>query len=117
MQKIKSLMARQGLKSPQESVVDMSPVESFRTPSKEELRELREQPTDPQAEQEIIDSIEEVYFSSDSFDMKLPPDLNLLELEEYRDKLKRQQAATLRWQRSSPGVTAGALSPNADPGS
>ncbi|RXN26505.1 HEPACAM family member 2-like protein [Labeo rohita] len=89
----------QGLKSPQESVVDMSPVESFRTPSKEELRELREQPTDPQAEQEIIDSIEEVYFSSDSFDMvqyeleKLPPDLNLLELEEYRDKLKRQQAA------------------------
>uniref|UniRef100_A0A671T0D1 Syndetin-like n=1 Tax=Sinocyclocheilus anshuiensis TaxID=1608454 RepID=A0A671T0D1_9TELE len=65
----------------------------------EELRELREQPTDPQAEQEIIDSIEEVYFSSDSFDTvqyeleKLPPDLNLLELEEYRDKLKRQQAA------------------------
>ncbi|KTF98984.1 hypothetical protein cypCar_00009774, partial [Cyprinus carpio] len=89
----------EGLKSPQESVVDTSPVESFRTPSKEELRELREQPTDPQAQQEIIDSIEEVYFSSDSFDMvqyeleKLPPDLNLLELEEYRDKLKRQQAA------------------------
>lgn len=24
---------------------------------------------------------------------KLPPDLNLLELEEYRDKLKKQQAA------------------------
>ncbi|XP_048057520.1 syndetin isoform X1 [Megalobrama amblycephala] len=99
MQKIKSLMSRQGLKSPQESVVDMSPVESFRSPSQEELRELREQPTDPLAEQEIIDSIEEVYFSSDSFDMvqyeleKLPPDLNLLELEEYRDKLKRQQAA------------------------
>ncbi|ROL48660.1 HEPACAM family member 2 [Anabarilius grahami] len=121
-----------GLKSPQESVVDMSPVESFRSPSQEELRELREQPTDPLAEQEIIDSIEEVYFSSDSFDMvqyeleitavnlhadflqpfssedapvevltsvddldvsKLPPDLNLLELEEYRDKLKREQAA------------------------
>uniref|UniRef100_A0A673FIQ6 Syndetin-like n=1 Tax=Sinocyclocheilus rhinocerous TaxID=307959 RepID=A0A673FIQ6_9TELE len=67
----------------------------------EELRELREQPTDPQAEQEIIDSIEEVYFSSDSFDTvqyeleKLPSDLNLLELEEYRDKLKRQQAAEL----------------------
>ncbi|KAI4890266.1 hypothetical protein NFI96_014040, partial [Prochilodus magdalenae] len=65
----------------------------------EELRELREQPIDPQAEQEIIDSIEEVYFSSDSFDMvqyeleQLPPDLNLQELEEYRDKLKRQQAA------------------------
>ena len=35
----------------------------------EELREMREQPVDPQAEQEIIDSIEEVYFSSDSFDM------------------------------------------------
>uniref|UniRef100_A0A8C1SPL1 VPS50 EARP/GARPII complex subunit n=1 Tax=Cyprinus carpio TaxID=7962 RepID=A0A8C1SPL1_CYPCA len=70
-------------------------------PQEEELRELREQPTDPQAQQEIIDSIEEVYFSSDSFDMvqyeleKLPPDLNLLELEEYRDKLKRQQAAEL----------------------
>ncbi|KAG1946996.1 syndetin [Pimephales promelas] len=99
MQKIKSLMSRQGLKSPQESVVDMSPVQSFRSPSKEELRELREQPTDPLAEQELIDNIEEVYFSSDSFDMvqyeleKLPPDLNLLELEEYRDKLKRQQAA------------------------
>ncbi|XP_051520500.1 syndetin-like isoform X1 [Myxocyprinus asiaticus] len=99
MQKIKSLIARQGLKSPQESVVDMSPLENFRTPSKEELRELREQPTDPQAEQETIESIEEVYFSSDSFDMvqyeleKLPPDLNLQELEEYRDKLKRQQAA------------------------
>lgn len=30
---------------------------------------MREQPIDPQAEQEIIDSIEEVYFSSDSFDM------------------------------------------------
>uniref|UniRef100_A0AAQ5XUY6 VPS50 EARP/GARPII complex subunit n=1 Tax=Amphiprion ocellaris TaxID=80972 RepID=A0AAQ5XUY6_AMPOC len=65
----------------------------------EELREMREQPIDPQAEQEIIDSIEEVYFSNDSFDMvqheleKLPPELNLQELEEYRDKLKRQQAA------------------------
>uniref|UniRef100_A0A8C2ZJV6 VPS50 subunit of EARP/GARPII complex n=2 Tax=Cyclopterus lumpus TaxID=8103 RepID=A0A8C2ZJV6_CYCLU len=65
----------------------------------EELRELREQPIDPQAEQEIIDSIEEVYYSNDSFDMvqheleKLPPELNLQELEEHRDKLKRQQAA------------------------
>uniref|UniRef100_A0A3Q3GLD3 VPS50 EARP/GARPII complex subunit n=1 Tax=Labrus bergylta TaxID=56723 RepID=A0A3Q3GLD3_9LABR len=65
----------------------------------EELRELREQPIDPQAEQELIDSIEEVYFSNDSFDMvqheleKLPPELNLQELEEYRDKLKKQQAA------------------------
>uniref|UniRef100_A0AAX7UWV0 VPS50 EARP/GARPII complex subunit n=1 Tax=Astatotilapia calliptera TaxID=8154 RepID=A0AAX7UWV0_ASTCA len=99
MQKIKSLMARQGLKSPQESMADLSPVENLRIPSKEELRELREQPIDPQAEQEIIDSIEEVYFSNDSFDMvqheleKLPPELNLQELEEYRDKLKRQQAA------------------------
>ncbi|TMS18357.1 Syndetin, partial [Larimichthys crocea] len=69
MQKIKSLMARQGLKSPQESMADLSPVENLRIPSKEELRELREQPIDPQAEQEIIDSIEEVYFSNDSFDM------------------------------------------------
>uniref|UniRef100_A0AAQ4R9P1 VPS50 EARP/GARPII complex subunit n=1 Tax=Gasterosteus aculeatus aculeatus TaxID=481459 RepID=A0AAQ4R9P1_GASAC len=99
MQKIKSLMSRQGLKSPQESMADLSPVESLRIPSKEELRELREQPIDPQAEQEIIESIEEVYFSTDSFDMvqheleKLPPELNLQELEEYRDKLKRQQAA------------------------
>ncbi|TWW65723.1 Syndetin [Takifugu flavidus] len=99
MQKIKSLMTRQGLKSPQESMADLSPVENFRIPSKEELRELREQPIDPQAEQEIIDSIEEVYFSNDAFDMvqheleKLPPELNLQELEEYRDKLKRQQAA------------------------
>uniref|UniRef100_A0A667Z4X4 VPS50 subunit of EARP/GARPII complex n=1 Tax=Myripristis murdjan TaxID=586833 RepID=A0A667Z4X4_9TELE len=72
---------------------------SFLMPHFEELRELREQPIDPQAEQEIIDSIEEVYFSNDSFDMvqheleKLPPELNLQELEEYRDKLKRQQAA------------------------
>ncbi|KAF7656565.1 hypothetical protein LDENG_00039440 [Lucifuga dentata] len=99
MQKIKSLMARQGLKSPQESMADLSPVENLRIPSKEELRELREQPIDPQAEQEIIDSIEEVYFSTDSFDMvqheleKLPPELSLQELEDYRDKLKRQQAA------------------------
>lgn len=36
---------------------------------KEELRELREEPIDPQAQQEIINSIEEVYFSSDSFDI------------------------------------------------
>ncbi|KAM3858260.1 syndetin isoform 3-T3 [Diretmus argenteus] len=99
MQKIKSLMARQGLKSPQESMADLSPVENLRIPSKEELRELREQPIDPQAEQEIIESIEEVYFSNDSFDMvqheleKLPPELNLQELEEYRDKMKRQQGA------------------------
>ncbi|KAG7501373.1 hypothetical protein JOB18_047835 [Solea senegalensis] len=99
MQKIKSLMARQGLKSPQESMADLSPVENLRIPSKEELRELREQSIDPQAEQEIINSIEEVYFSNDSFDMvqheleKLPLELNLLELEEHRDKLKRQQAA------------------------
>ncbi|KAM6959485.1 syndetin isoform 1-T1 [Aplochiton taeniatus] len=99
MQKIKSLMARQGLKSPQESMADLSPVENLRIPSKEELREMREQPINPQAEQEIIDSIEEVYYSSDSFDMvqyeleKLPPELKLQELEEYRDKLKRQQAA------------------------
>uniref|UniRef100_A0A7M4F645 VPS50 subunit of EARP/GARPII complex n=1 Tax=Crocodylus porosus TaxID=8502 RepID=A0A7M4F645_CROPO len=66
---------------------------------KEEFRELREQPTDPQAQQEIINSIEEVYFSNDSFDIvkyeleKLPPVLSLQELEEYRDKLKQQQAA------------------------
>ncbi|KAK7898780.1 hypothetical protein WMY93_019633 [Mugilogobius chulae] len=69
MQKIKSLMARQGLKSPQENMADLSPVESLRIPSQEEMRELREQPLDPAAEQDIIDSIEEVYFSSDSFDM------------------------------------------------
>uniref|UniRef100_A0A8C0KGY2 VPS50 subunit of EARP/GARPII complex n=1 Tax=Canis lupus dingo TaxID=286419 RepID=A0A8C0KGY2_CANLU len=66
---------------------------------KEEFRELREQPSDPQAEQELINSIEQVYFSTDSFDIvkyeleKLPPVLNLQELEEYRDKLKQQQAA------------------------
>lgn len=36
---------------------------------KEELRELREEPTDPQVQQEIISSIEEVYFSNDSFDI------------------------------------------------
>lgn len=35
----------------------------------EELRELHEEPTDPQAQQEIINSIEEVYFSNDSFDI------------------------------------------------
>lgn len=99
MQKIKSLMARQGLKSPQENMPDLSPVESLRIPSQEEMRELREQPLDPAAEQEVIDSIEEVYFSTDSFDMvqyeleKLPPELNLQELEQYRDKLKKQQAA------------------------
>ncbi|CAL8294189.1 unnamed protein product [Merluccius merluccius] len=99
MQKIKSLMARQGLKSPQESMADLSPVENLRIPSKEELRELREQPVDPRAEQEMIESIEEVYYSCDSFDMvkheleKLPPELNLQELEDHRDTLKRQQAA------------------------
>ncbi|XP_042187982.1 syndetin isoform X2 [Callorhinchus milii] len=76
MQKIKSLMGRQ-----------------------EELRELREHPSDPQAEQEIINSIEEIYFSNDSFDVvqyeleKLPLTLNLQDLEEHRDKLKQQQAA------------------------
>lgn len=36
---------------------------------KEEFRELREQPSDPQAEQELINSIEQVYFSTDSFDI------------------------------------------------
>uniref|UniRef100_A0A3B3R6J5 VPS50 subunit of EARP/GARPII complex n=1 Tax=Paramormyrops kingsleyae TaxID=1676925 RepID=A0A3B3R6J5_9TELE len=68
-------------------------------PPQEELREMREQPADPQEEQDIINSIEEIYFSGDSFDMvqheleKLPPELDLQELEEYRDKLKKQQAA------------------------
>ncbi|XP_036594519.1 syndetin isoform X4 [Trichosurus vulpecula] len=99
MQKIKSLMARQGLKSPQDSLSDLSPIENLRLPSKEESRELREQPIDPQAQQEIINSIEDVYFSTDSFDIvkyemeKLPPVLSLQELEAYRDKLKQQQAA------------------------
>uniref|UniRef100_A0A3Q2ZCI7 VPS50 EARP/GARPII complex subunit n=1 Tax=Kryptolebias marmoratus TaxID=37003 RepID=A0A3Q2ZCI7_KRYMA len=85
---IKALRRGCGLKTP-----------SSKRPTAEELRELRQQPIDPQAEQEIINSIEEVYFSSDSFDMvrheleKLPPELNLQELEEHRDKLKRQQAA------------------------
>ncbi|GCB74480.1 hypothetical protein scyTo_0003570 [Scyliorhinus torazame] len=95
-------MSRQGLKSPQESAPEIkSPVESFRVPSKEELRELREIPSDPQAEQEIINSIEEIYFRNDSFDAvnyeleKLPTVLNLQDLEEYRDKLKQQQAADL----------------------
>uniref|UniRef100_A0A8D2PY69 VPS50 subunit of EARP/GARPII complex n=1 Tax=Zosterops lateralis melanops TaxID=1220523 RepID=A0A8D2PY69_ZOSLA len=65
----------------------------------EEIREAHEEPTDPQAQQEIINSIEEVYFSNDSFDIvkyeleRLPPVLSLQELEEYRDKLKQQQAA------------------------
>uniref|UniRef100_A0A4X2LR31 Uncharacterized protein n=1 Tax=Vombatus ursinus TaxID=29139 RepID=A0A4X2LR31_VOMUR len=34
MQKIKSLMARQGLKSPQDSLSDLSPIENLRLPSK-----------------------------------------------------------------------------------
>ncbi|XP_006078381.3 syndetin isoform X1 [Bubalus kerabau] len=99
MQKIKSLMTRQGLKSPPESLSDLGAIESLRVPGKEEFRELREQPSDPQAEQELINSIEQVYFSTDSFDIvkyeleKLPPVLNLQDLEEYRDKLKQQQAA------------------------
>ncbi|KAF6087130.1 VPS50 subunit of EARP/GARPII complex [Phyllostomus discolor] len=99
MQKIKSLMTRQGLKSPPESLSDLGAIESLRAPGKEEFRELREQPSDPQAEQELINSIEQIYFSTDSFDIvkyeleKLPPVLNLQELEEYRDKLKQQQAA------------------------
>ena len=41
----------------------------FCFPLKEEFRELREQPSDPQAEQELINSIEQVYFSTDSFDI------------------------------------------------
>ncbi|XP_028926247.1 syndetin isoform X1 [Ornithorhynchus anatinus] len=96
MQKIKSLMTRQGLLSPQESVSDLSPIENLRLPNKEELREP---PSDPQADQELIDSIEQVYFSTDSYDIvqyeleKLPPVLSLQDLELYRDKLKRQQAA------------------------
>lgn len=99
MQKIKSLMTRQGLKSPPESLSDLGAFESLRVPGKEEFRELREQPSDPQVEQELINSIEQVYFSADPFDIvkyeleKLPPVLNLQELEEYRDKLKQQQAA------------------------
>nr|XP_014350721.1 PREDICTED: syndetin isoform X3 [Latimeria chalumnae] len=99
MQKIKSLMTRQGPKSPPENVHDLSPTENFRIPNKEEQRELREQPTDPQKEQEIINSIEEVYFSSDSFDIvkyeleQLPPVLNIQELEDYRNNLQQQQAA------------------------
>uniref|UniRef100_A0A8C4SSL5 VPS50 subunit of EARP/GARPII complex n=1 Tax=Erpetoichthys calabaricus TaxID=27687 RepID=A0A8C4SSL5_ERPCA len=65
----------------------------------QDCREAVEQPIDPQAEQEIINSIDEVYFSNDSFDVvnyeleKLPTVLNLEEIEEYRDKLKKQQAA------------------------
>ncbi|XP_039734022.1 syndetin isoform X6 [Pteropus medius] len=88
-----------GLKSPPESLGDLGAIESLRVPGKEEFRELREQPSDPQAEQELINSIEQVYFSTDSFDIvkyeleKLPSVLNLQELEEYRDKLKQQQAA------------------------
>ncbi|XP_061053772.1 syndetin isoform X2 [Eubalaena glacialis] len=58
MQRIKSLMTRQGLKSPPESLSDVGAIESLRVPGK-----------------------------------KLPPVLNLQELEEYRDKLKQQQAA------------------------
>uniref|UniRef100_A0A4W2EVJ7 VPS50 subunit of EARP/GARPII complex n=1 Tax=Bos indicus x Bos taurus TaxID=30522 RepID=A0A4W2EVJ7_BOBOX len=90
---------KKGLKSPPESFSDLGAIESLRVPGKEEFRELREQPSDPQAEQELINSIEQVYFSTDSFDIvkyeleKLPPVLNLQELEEYRDKLKQQQAA------------------------
>ncbi|XP_065587332.1 syndetin isoform X2 [Cyrtonyx montezumae] len=99
MQKIKSLMTRQGLRSPQESVHDLSPIENLRFPTKEELRESWEEPIDPQAQQEIISSIEGVYFSDDAFDIvkyeleRLPPVLSLQELEEHRDKLKQQQAA------------------------
>ncbi|KAG3277598.1 VPS50, EARP/GARPII complex subunit, transcript variant X1 [Ictidomys tridecemlineatus] len=95
----KAIAVIQGLKSPPESLSDLGAIESLRVPGKEEFRELREQPSDPQAEQELINSIEQVYFSADSFDIvryeleKLPPVLNLQELEEYRDKLKQQQAA------------------------
>uniref|UniRef100_A0A8C8C1K8 Vacuolar protein sorting-associated protein 54 N-terminal domain-containing protein n=1 Tax=Oncorhynchus tshawytscha TaxID=74940 RepID=A0A8C8C1K8_ONCTS len=71
----------------------LSPPPHLSLISQEELREMREHPIDPQAEQEIINSIQEVYYSDDSFDMKLPTELNLQELEEYRNKLKRQQAA------------------------
>ncbi|KAH0503626.1 Syndetin [Microtus ochrogaster] len=93
------VLGRKGLKSPPESLSDLGAFESLRVPGKEEFRELREQPSDPQVEQELINSIEQVYFSADPFDIvkyeleKLPPVLNLQELEEYRDKLKQQQAA------------------------
>uniref|UniRef100_A0A8C6RR30 VPS50 EARP/GARPII complex subunit n=1 Tax=Nannospalax galili TaxID=1026970 RepID=A0A8C6RR30_NANGA len=96
---IQSTRYQKGLKSPPESLSDLGAIESLRVPGKEEFRELREQPSDPQAEQELINSIEQVYFSADSFDIvkyeleKLPPILNLQELEEYRDRLKQQQAA------------------------
>uniref|UniRef100_A0A8C4QHW1 VPS50 EARP/GARPII complex subunit n=1 Tax=Eptatretus burgeri TaxID=7764 RepID=A0A8C4QHW1_EPTBU len=59
---------------------------------------LRETPINPEAEQEIVDSIEKVYFNDESFDPvvyeleKLPDVLQLPMLEEYRDQLCRQQA-------------------------
>uniref|UniRef100_S4RF16 Vacuolar protein sorting-associated protein 54 N-terminal domain-containing protein n=1 Tax=Petromyzon marinus TaxID=7757 RepID=S4RF16_PETMA len=60
--------------------------------------ELPDTPCNPEAEQEVIDSIEKVYFDDEAFDPvryeleKLPEVMQLAELEEYRDRLKRQQA-------------------------
>ncbi|KAF7461104.1 hypothetical protein GHT09_015787 [Marmota monax] len=101
MQKIKSLMTRQNSTSCVSGTLGILAgwLRAGDLGRQEEFRELREQPSDPQAEQELINSIEQVYFSADSFDIvryeleKLPPVLNLQELEEYRDKLKQQQAA------------------------
>ncbi|XP_061412069.1 syndetin isoform X1 [Lethenteron reissneri] len=96
MQKIKSLMSRQVSKSFSENLSESAlQHEPPKTPHKEELPDT---PCNPEAEQEVIDSIEKVYFDDEAFDPvryeleKLPEVMQLAELEEYRDRLKRQQA-------------------------
>uniref|UniRef100_UPI00359015C9 syndetin isoform X2 n=1 Tax=Myxine glutinosa TaxID=7769 RepID=UPI00359015C9 len=96
MHRIKSLMIRQASKNVPESTGEsQTPSEVSRVVQKDGLRDT---PINPEAEQEIVDSIEKVYFNDESFDPvvheleKLPQVLQLPMVEEYRDQLCRQQA-------------------------
>lgn len=66
----------------------------------EELRELQEEPTDPQAQQEIINSIEEVYFSNDSFDIvkyELEVSCHLKRIHGWRNEKWRPRVCLFQW--------------------
>lgn len=65
---------------------------------------INEYPNDPQADREVIESIETVYYNDETFDAseyelnKLPGTLEMIEINKDRERLRRQhQAVSLRY--------------------
>ncbi|XP_064613648.1 LOW QUALITY PROTEIN: syndetin-like [Liolophura sinensis] len=97
--KLISFISRQdSAKSPVDD--DVSSLQLSADPALTKFKEhINEYPNDPQADREVIESIETVYYNDETFDAseyelnKLPETLEMVEINKDRERLRRQHQA------------------------